>query len=90
MNDSTPQAAHAPRGRRDGALLVIVFTALLVLPPVGHHLVVKSDEARFVLLARDMMERGAWWSAAVEGQQYRNKPPLFPWTIAALSRFPAR
>jgi 4-amino-4-deoxy-L-arabinose transferase-like glycosyltransferase len=75
------------RGRRDGALLVMVFTALLVLPPVGHHLVVKSDEARFVLLARDMVERGAWWSAAVEGQQYRNKPPLFPWTIAVLSRF---
>jgi 4-amino-4-deoxy-L-arabinose transferase-like glycosyltransferase len=86
-NDSPRQAAPAQRGRRDAALLVIVFTALLVLPPVGHHLVVKSDEARFVLLARDMMERGAWWSAAVEGQPYRNKPPLFPWTIAVLSRF---
>ena len=81
-----PQAGHARGGRRDGALLVIVFTALLVLPPVGHHLIVKSDEARFALLARDMLERGAWLSAAVEGQQYRNKPPLFPWAIAALSR----
>ncbi len=80
------QAAQAPVGRRDGALLIIVFTALLVLPPVGHHLIVKSDEARFALLARDMLERGAWFSAAVEGQQYRNKPPLFPWTIAVLSR----
>ena len=84
--DSTAQATQGQRGRRDRALLIIVFTALLVLPPVGHHLVVKSDEARFVLLARDMLERGAWFSAAVEGQQYRNKPPLFPWTIAALSR----
>lgn len=81
------EAAPARVGRRDGALLVIVFTALLVLPSVGHHLVVKSDEARFVLLARDMVERGAWFTAAVEGQQYRNKPPLFPWTIAVLSRF---
>jgi 4-amino-4-deoxy-L-arabinose transferase-like glycosyltransferase len=84
---TAPQAAPARGGRRDGALLVIVFTALLVLPPVGHHLVVKSDEARFVLLARDMVERGAWFSAVVEGQQYRNKPLLFPWTIAVLSRF---
>jgi 4-amino-4-deoxy-L-arabinose transferase-like glycosyltransferase len=64
----------------------MVFTALLVLPPVGHHLIVKSDEARFVLLARDMVARGAWFSAEVEGQQYRNKPPLFPWTIALLSK----
>jgi 4-amino-4-deoxy-L-arabinose transferase-like glycosyltransferase len=84
-NDAPSPAAPAPRGRRDGALLVIVFTALLVLPPVGHHLIVKSDEARFVLLARDMMERGAWWTAVVEGQPYRNKPLLFPWMIAALS-----
>jgi 4-amino-4-deoxy-L-arabinose transferase-like glycosyltransferase len=81
-----PQAAPARGGRRDGALLVMVFTALLVLPPVGHHLIVKSDEARFVLLARDMLDRGAWFTAAVEGQQYRNKPPLFPWTIAVLSQ----
>src|SRR5215510_7115283 len=84
--DSTSQSPHGQRGRRDGALLVTVFTALLVLPPVGHHLIVKSDEARFVLLARDMVERGAWFTAAVEGQQYRNKPPLFPWTIALLSK----
>jgi 4-amino-4-deoxy-L-arabinose transferase-like glycosyltransferase len=77
---------RAKPGRLDGALLVMVFTALVVLPPVGHHLVAKSDEARFVLLARDMLERGAWFTAEVEGQQYRNKPPLFPWTIALLSR----
>jgi 4-amino-4-deoxy-L-arabinose transferase-like glycosyltransferase len=86
-SDSTPPATHAPRGRRGGALLVVVFTALLVLPPVGHHLIVKSDEARFVLLARDMVEHGAWWNASVEGQQYRNKPLLFPWIIALLSWF---
>ena len=84
---SDPRAPTRPRGRRlDGALLVVVFTALLVLPPVGHHLIVKSDEARFALLARDMLSRGAWFSAEVEGQPYRNKPLLFPWTIAALSR----
>jgi len=62
------------------------FTALLVLPPVGHHLIGRSDEARFALLARDMTQRGAWFGAQVEGEPYRNKPPLFPWSIAALSR----
>ena len=66
-------------------LLVGVFTALLVFPPVGHHLVIKSDEARFTLLARDMLHRGAWLAPEVEGQPYRNKPLLFPWIIAGLS-----
>lgn len=74
------------RGRLGGALLVSALTALLVLPPVGHHLIGKSDEARFALLARDMTQRGAWFGAQVEGEQYRNKPPLFPWSIALLSR----
>jgi len=81
-----PAAPRSLRGRLGAALLVSAFTALLVLPPVGHHLIVKSDEARFALLARDMLRRGAWFDAAVEGQQYRNKPPLFPWSIAVLSR----
>lgn len=62
-----------------------MFTALLVFPPVGHHLVIKSDEARFTLLARDMLRRGAWIAPEVEGQPYRNKPLLFPWIIAGLS-----
>jgi len=90
---STPDRAEAATAesptarRRDSALLIVVFTSLLVLPPVGHHLIVKSDEARFVLLARDMLQRGAWLTASVEGQQYRNKPPLFPWIIASLSKF---
>jgi 4-amino-4-deoxy-L-arabinose transferase-like glycosyltransferase len=78
--------AQPPARRRRGALLVAVFAALLVLPPVGHHLIVKSDEARFALLARDVLRRGAWLAPEVEGQPYRNKPLLFPWTIAALSK----
>src|SRR5919198_1624472 len=78
-----PRAHRAPLR---GALFVAAFAALLVLPPVGHHLIVKSDEARFALLARDMLERGAWLDAQVEGERYRNKPPLFPWSIAMLSR----
>lgn len=56
-----------------------------MFPPVGHHLVIKSDEARFTLLARDMLRRGAWIAPEVEGQPYRNKPLLFPWIIAGLS-----
>ncbi len=80
-------APAPPDGSRlRGAVLVGVFAALLVLPPVGHHLIIKSDEARFALIARNIQERGVWLAPEVEGQPYRNKPLLFPWTIAALSK----
>lgn len=79
-------ADSAEHGRLGRILLVSAFTALLVLPPVGRHLIVKSDEARFALLARDILDRGAWLDARVEGERYRNKPLLFPWSVAVLSR----
>ena len=37
------------------------------------------------LLARDMIERRVLFQAHVEGQLYRNKPPLYPWSIALAS-----
>ncbi|MBI2154250.1 MAG: hypothetical protein HYU24_11165 [Candidatus Rokubacteria bacterium] len=59
--------------------------ALLVVPPIGQRVIATSDEARFALLARDVLERGAWFDVQVRGKQYRNKPPLYPWSIAVLS-----
>jgi 4-amino-4-deoxy-L-arabinose transferase-like glycosyltransferase len=71
--------------RFQAALLVSFVTALLVLPPLGQRIIATSDEARFALLARDILERGAWFDLQVRGKQYRNKPPLYAWSIAALS-----
>lgn len=61
------------------------IAALLVLPPLGQRMIVTSDEARFALVARDMIDRGVWFGAYVREKQYRNKPPLYPWAIAALA-----
>lgn len=72
-------------GRLRAATLVALFAALLILPPVGQRLIVTGDEARFVLLARDMLQRGTWFDARVRDQRYRNKPPLYPWSIKLLS-----
>ncbi|MBI3826923.1 MAG: glycosyltransferase family 39 protein [Candidatus Rokubacteria bacterium] len=69
-----------------GALLVSALAAALLLPPLGARVIASSDEARFALLARDIVTRGAWLDARVRGEVYRNKPPLLPWAIAALSR----
>lgn len=67
------------------ALICSVVAALLVFPSVGHRLITTSDEARFALLAREMTSHHAWFGARVSGEVYRNKPPLYPWSIAAVS-----
>jgi 4-amino-4-deoxy-L-arabinose transferase-like glycosyltransferase len=75
------------------ALLVSLIAALLVVPPIGHRIIATGgfngdDEARSSLLARDMIDRDAWfdlhyrWSAPLP---FRDKPPLFPWAIGLLS-----
>jgi 4-amino-4-deoxy-L-arabinose transferase-like glycosyltransferase len=76
-------------GSRAG-LLVALISALLVLPTVGHRIVQSGDEARFPLLARDMLERGVWFNAEVRGHVFREKPPLYPWLIAILATLQGR
>ncbi len=89
---TTPAAAGLPVTDRPGsrrfaaALLVTAVAALLILPAVGRQVLTSSDEARFVLLARDMLDRGVWFDAAVREKQYRNKPPLYPWSIVVAAR----
>ena len=67
------------------ALLVTLFTAILVLPPLGARQIVSGDEARFAVLAQDMLKRGTWFDARVRDQRYRNKPLMYPWAIKLLS-----
>ena len=81
--------AQSVTGLRD-ALLVVLLAAALVLPPVGHRLIATSHEARFALLARDMLDRHVWFDAQIREQPYRNKPPLHPWTIVAGSWWTGR
>jgi 4-amino-4-deoxy-L-arabinose transferase-like glycosyltransferase len=67
------------------AALVGAFAALLVLPPLGQRLIVTGDEARFAVLAQDMLTRSTLFDARVRDQRYRNKPLLYPWMIKLLS-----
>jgi 4-amino-4-deoxy-L-arabinose transferase-like glycosyltransferase len=53
-------------------------------------IIATADEARFALLARDVLERGSWFDLYYRGQLFRAKPPLYPWTIAAASRLVGR
>lgn len=72
------------------ALVVAVVATLLVLPPVGRRLIATGgingdDEARYPLMARDMLVRGVWFDLHVRGERTWEKPPLLPWMIAAFA-----
>src|SRR5215472_1637578 len=72
-------------GRLSAAVLVLGVALLLVGPPLAYRpLITQSHDARFPLLARDVLARGALIPEE-RGLLYRNKPPLFPWSIAVLS-----
>jgi 4-amino-4-deoxy-L-arabinose transferase-like glycosyltransferase len=62
------------------ALALAVFGASL-----GRRHLYDSDEARFALLAQDILVRGDWLLPRLREQPYMNKPPLFIWLIALLS-----
>jgi hypothetical protein len=84
----TPPESEVPaesRGVLRYAVLVALFAALLVLPPLGRRVILSGDEARFAMLAQDMMKRQSWTDAHVRDRRYRNKPFLYPWAIRALS-----
>ena len=57
--------------RLGGALLVVGVTALLVLPPLGQRVLAPSDEARFVLYARDVLEHHAPFDVHVRAKLFR-------------------
>jgi 4-amino-4-deoxy-L-arabinose transferase-like glycosyltransferase len=93
---TTPLAA-AQQGRSDGghpaaiagrfraAALVALVTAVLVLPPLGQRYVGTTDEARFLLYAREALAQRAFFEVRLRGKLFREKPPLYAWAIAALS-----
>jgi 4-amino-4-deoxy-L-arabinose transferase-like glycosyltransferase len=66
-------------------LLVAAVTGVLVLPPLGQRLVGTTDEARFALYAREVLARRALFDVRLRGKLFREKPPLYAWSIAALS-----
>lgn len=71
------------RRRMEGAVLVLA--ALLFLWNLGGHDLWAPDEPYFGEGAREMVVDGHWLVPHVNGVVTTDKPPLFFWTIAALS-----
>ena len=72
------------RRRRD--LLALGATAaLLFLPGLGGRDLWNPDEARYAVVAREMLERGDLFVPHLNGEVYTQKPPLLFWAIGAAS-----
>ena len=56
-------------------------TALILLTGIGLRDPWPSDEPRFALIARDMVESGQWLFPRVGGDLYPDKPPLYFWVV---------
>jgi 4-amino-4-deoxy-L-arabinose transferase-like glycosyltransferase len=75
-----------PRRRRTLAVLGVLALALIVFAlPAGRRPFWSSDEARFALLAQDILDHGRWLVPRLRGELYLNKPQLFFWSIAVVS-----
>ena len=71
--------------RLHDGILVLAVAALLVLPPLGQRVLAPSDEARFVLYARDVLQNQTPFDVHVRAKLFREKPPLLAWLIAVAS-----
>ena len=65
--------------------VAVAFAALVAAIPAGRMPVWTSNEARYMLLARDIVERGHWIIPDLRGEPYLNKPQLYFWSIAVAS-----
>lgn len=66
-------------------LWLLLFTALLIIGAgLGLRDPWPSDEPRFALVARQMVESGDWWFPHRGSELYSDKPPMLMWWQAAL------
>jgi 4-amino-4-deoxy-L-arabinose transferase-like glycosyltransferase len=67
------------------AVGVLLLALIIAAVPAGRRPFWSSDEARFALLAQDVLDHGHWLVAEIRGQLYLNKPQLFFWAVAIVS-----
>jgi 4-amino-4-deoxy-L-arabinose transferase-like glycosyltransferase len=64
----------------------VALAALLLLPGLGNRDLWGSDETRYAVAAREILESGDWMNLTVNGRPYEKKPPLLMWMQAGLGR----
>jgi len=70
---------------RAALVAVLAFAALVLGLPAGRAPIWDPNEARYMLLARDILDSGRWFIPDLRGEPYLNKPQLFFWSVAVAS-----
>ena len=65
--------------------LPVAVAALLFVPLIGQRTLFISDEARYALLARNMVEHGHWLVPHIGDEVHMEKPPGYAWAIALIA-----
>jgi len=64
--------------------MLFLLGCIMFFPALGQQKIIRVDEARHAEIAREMVESGEYIVPQSLGHLYKDKPPLFNWTIAAL------
>ena len=76
-------AAFLPRARAERLLATAVVAFALF--DAGVRILTTNDDARFPVLAQDILAGGSWLVPSLNGVPYVTKPPLLAWAIVASS-----
>jgi 4-amino-4-deoxy-L-arabinose transferase-like glycosyltransferase len=78
---------NSPHRNRVTFLVVLAFATVVLAIPTGSAPIWEPNDARWVLLARDMVEHGHWLMPDIRGVPNEGlyKPQLFSWSIAFAS-----
>ena len=78
---------HVGKSARVVVFVVLAAAVVVFAIPMGRAPVWEPNNARWILLARDMVERGHWLMPEIRGVPNEGlyKPQLFAWTIALAS-----
>src|SRR5713101_2003826 len=70
-----------------GGLVVLLLgvSATLLFFDLGSRVLSTNDEARFPMLAQDILSEGPWLLPRLDGIPHLNKPPMHAWLIALAS-----
>src|SRR6266566_4277067 len=84
---TTCPMSAGPRGRPPLAgcapfAVVLAVSAALLGFDLGGRVLATNDEARFPMMARDIVSNGHWLLPEISGVPMLNKPPLHAWLIA--------
>src|SRR5207302_5714653 len=76
LSGRPPLAGWAP------VAVVLAVSAALLGFDLGARVLATNDEARFPMMARDILSNGHWLLPEISGVPMLNKPPLHAWLIA--------